>query len=191
MIPSGLFTQIGMVVVAIGIIVTYIQPTFERIGDTQDNISVYEDQRKKVVLVNSQLESLVSKIDSVSSSDLKRLLNYMPNSVDAIDVPRDLFLISNMAGVVYNGAKYSGNPAQKNSGDEIVSVAHTFTISVEGTYTQIKKLFSLLEQNHYPLEIESVHIQQEEGSFLGVDISLVTYEYTSPLTSSGSNKIDF
>jgi hypothetical protein len=194
MIPKGLFTQIGMVIVSIGIIITYIQPAFQEVGATQDNIAVYEEQREKVKSVNSRLATHVSQINSISNNDTRRLLNYMPDKVDTIYVQRDLLLISTQAGVIYNDASYSGDSSRQNisagTGDEIQPIAYEFVLSVEGSYEQIKNLFSLLEQNHYPLEVKALELTQLEGSFLGADITLVTYQYNNPVTGE-IKKIEF
>jgi hypothetical protein len=189
MIPKGLFSQIAMILLAVGIIITYIQPVFDGISETQDAIASYKEQREKVKSVNDLLATYVTKIDNVTSNELERLSNYMPSKIDDIDIQRDLLLISNEAGVFYLDASYQGVENRKSSSDDEVSqVAHKFDLSVEGSYDQLKNLFKLIQQNHYPLEVYSMNIRQQEGSFLEAQISLVTYEYSSPVIN---NKIEF
>lgn len=186
MIPKGLFTQIGMVIVSVAIIFTYIKPEFAKISLIQDDIKEYKDQRNMVISVNSKLDELVSSTDSVSVLDNQRLLNYMPDNIDQLSVPRDLYLISNEAGVIYIDAKYEGldtelNQVTNEDGTESVAndkpVAHSLVLSVEGSYKQIKTLLSLLEQNHYPFEVRKMDIASGEGGFLKTDITLSTYSY--------------
>ena len=47
MIPKGLFTQIGMIIVSVLIIITQINPIFAEIKAVQDSISVYQEERLK------------------------------------------------------------------------------------------------------------------------------------------------
>lgn len=192
MIPKGLFAQIAMVGLSIAIIVTYVQPAFSNIGEVQDDISVYQEEREKVVSVNSQLSSLLSRLESVSASDYRSLNTYLPNEVDPIAVPRDLALITFAAGVIYNNASFVSALDQNSRDDEDNETqppqAYVFNLSVEGTYPQLKNLFRLLEQNEYPLEVRGVSIERSEGSFLSADISIVTYEYKA---ADSDNQIVF
>lgn len=186
MIPKGLFTQIGMVIIAIAIIITYVKPTFTEISEVQDSIEVYQSERAKVESVNEQLATLLSRMEGVSNDDKRRLQTYLPDTVDGISVRRDLTLITQEAGVFYKDTSYGGesyNNSNRNNKtqDEVGGnpTAHSLTLSVEGTYTQLKNLFRLIEQNNYPLEVSSVSIQKIEGNFLSADIDLTTYSYKS------------
>jgi len=189
MIPKGLFSQIGMIILSVGIIITYIKPTFAEIKEIQDDIAVYERQFADVQSVNSDLSSKVARLESVTNNNRTKLSKYIPNEVDPIAVQRDLKLIAEEAGVIYRGAgsegtesnnrRRSSNSADSDEETNLPS-PHNFTMTVEGTYPQIKRLFSLLERNEYPLEVRSMDISKLEGIFLAVDLSLATYSYKTP-----------
>lgn len=190
MFPKGLITQIGMLIISASIIFTYIQPAFGEVAKIQDNIQTYKVERDKVVIVNSQLSKLVADMESVSPEDQRKLLTYMPDSVDELNVLRDLHLITQQSGVLYKDVRYMG-PAERgskkknraNSEEEFGPDGYQFGLSVEGTYDQLKNLFRLVEQNNYPLEVQSVAISKLEGGFLGAEIIFVTYSFQSDITS--------
>lgn len=190
MMPKGLVTQLGMVAVSIGIVITYIQPAFGEVEDIQNNIATYKTERDKVVTVNSRLSELMSDMGSVSNDDQRRLLTYMPDSIDEIAVSRDLLLITLQAGILYKDVKYGGLGDRKgkkgSQAAEVSSQPHVFMLSVEGTYEQLKNLFRLLEQNNYPLEVQEVSIGKLEGGFLSAEIRLVTYAFKSDITNDPS-----
>lgn len=194
MIPKGLFTQIAMVILAVAIIVTYVKPAFTEIGAVQDNIEVYQAERDKVISVNAKLADLQSRLMSISNEDKRKLLTYMPDSVDVIAVPRDLTIISNEAGVLYKNSTFLGSDEKvKDQSDdaaagEVSPAKYDFSLAVEGTYSQIKKLFVLMEQNNYPLEVQSVTIKEIDGGFLSADLKISTYAYYEPVIN---NKINF
>tara|TARA_B100000508_G_scaffold141011_1_gene145035 strand:+ start:2047 stop:2634 length:588 start_codon:yes stop_codon:yes gene_type:complete len=184
MIPKGLFTQIAMIILSVGILIFYVQPAFSEIGKVQDKIGVYQTERKKVVEVNSRLDMLNIDLESVSREDQLRLVRYLPDSVDPISVSRDLALITLAAGVLYQDVSYGGlataKQKQQNSTDgsgKEMPIAHSFTLGVEGAYPQIKTLFRLIEQNDYPLEVHGVDLKQNDGGFLTVSLQIVTYEF--------------
>jgi len=185
MITKSLFIQIAMIALSIGIIITFVNPKFSEIGDLQDDIAVYQAEQQKVAGVNAQLSSLINVLDGVAPDDQKRLLRYMPDEVDTISVVRDLKIISDEADVVYISAASTGIGVPASEREEVgraVFVAprvYSFSLSVEGTYEQVKNLFVLLEQNNYPIEVKNMSVQKKTGGFLSVDIDLSVYAHES------------
>lgn len=183
---NGVFAQFVMVILSVGIIFTYIKPTFERIGEIQNETVTYEEEISKVLSVNSKLSDLQTKMDSVSMSDKLRLLNYMPDTLDELMVLRDLYLITNQSGALYRGVTSGtsqGGQKQKSASGENAPIQHDFSLSVEGTYTQIKSLFRLLEQNKYPLEVQDLALSSSGGGFMTATIGLTTYSFQNDITS--------
>lgn len=180
MIPKGLFTQIAMIVVSGGIIITYVQPMFAEIGETQNDIAVYREEQKKVAQVNQQLATLSARLDQISALDQRKLLTYMPDRVDNIAVPRILQFIAQEAGVIFVTVSYgevADDLASSYSRNEAYPVPHTFDVTVEGTYSQIKRFLRLLEQNEFPLEAHGLNIQVVEGGLLSAQVRVITYAH--------------
>jgi len=189
MLSKNLFIQIAMITISIGIIVTFVEPTFSEIGGLQDDIAVYQTERQKVSSVNAQLDSLITVLNTVATDDQRRLVTYMPDEVDTINVVRDLSLISDEAEVVYISAAYVGeatsNTEQDDSGEAefVQPQEYTFDLSIEGTYEQIKNLFGLLEQNNYPIDVQTLSIQMKDGGFLTADMGLSVYAHKSSVSN--------
>lgn len=179
MIPKNLTTQLAMLAVSVGIIFTYVEPTFSLVKANQDKIVEYQSEIKKVSEVSAQLDSLVSKMESVSSDDISRLNTYMPNSVDVIAVSRDLLFMVKKSGTQYKSVGFLEGGNQKSSKqtneDGKDPKEYTFSLTVGGSYKQLKELINLIEQNNYPLEIQSADITSSEGGFIGLNLNLTTY----------------
>jgi hypothetical protein len=60
---------------------------------------------------------------------------------------------------------------------------YTFDLSIEGTYEQIKNLFGLLEQNNYPIDVQTLSIQMKDGGFLTADMGLSVYAHKSSVSN--------
>lgn len=189
MIPKGLFTQIAMVILSIAIIITYVEPAFGDIGDVQDEIGVYREEREKVASVNAQLAGLVQRLETIPREDQRRLERYLPDEVDPIAVPRDLAILAVESGVLYKSAGFVGaesfETAPTNDSTETFPEVHLFTYNVEGTYGQLKELFRLMELNDYPLEVRTLSVQRIEGGFLSASMQIATYSYEPSLTVGG------
>lgn len=188
MSSKGLFSHVAMIVLAIGIAFFYIQPTFSDIRDMQDDIALYQTERQKVDDVNNQLASLVSRLESVSAEDQQRLLTYIPNEVDTIEVPRLLQDLTERAGLLLENVTYEDVNNEyvsdaENSGITDYPTPHLVNMSVQGTYGQVKQLLRLLETNDYPLEVHSLEISVLQGNFLNADLSIITFSHVPPEAS--------
>lgn len=185
MIPKGLFSQIALIILSGLLIFTYIKPSLIKVKETEDKISLYQEQRMKVQAVNAKLATLKAAVDNVSEADQKNLLVYMPNTVDTIAVPRDIKFITEDAGVVLEEVRYAGSTKQNTTTDLDEATKnkpeeHVFEVSFKGSYEQIKKTLSSFEKNAYPLEVHELHIEEQEGGFLKASLKIHTYNRFLP-----------
>jgi hypothetical protein len=118
MMPKNLFVQVTMIAISVGIIFTFVRPTFSDISELQDDIMVYQTEQQKVSEVNIQLSSFMRILNDLAADDQRKLLTYIPNEVDTINVLRDLSLISNEAGVAYISAESVGQKSNTNQQTE-------------------------------------------------------------------------
>ena len=180
MIPNGLFTQIIMLGLAIGIVFAYVQPAFSTIGEIQDDISVYRAERDKVSGVNQQLQQLLDKMLAIPAQDRVALLTYIPDTVDDVAVSRDLQSMAESAGLILRtvAPTQTTNMNMQLDAERSATVPTTryaFQITVEGSYQQIKAFLLLIEKNNYPLDIQTLTMQPLEGSFMTATMQLATH----------------
>lgn len=181
MIPKGLFTQIAMIILSVGIAFSYVSPTFTAIGEKQDSLALYQAELRKVEAVNQKLESLLAKDNGIDPDDRAKLLTYMPDRVDEVAVMRELSFIVEQSGMTLNTIEYELGVQDRSDNLPTVSnvvsmVPHSFKFTVDGTYPQFKDLLTFLSQNHYPLEIQELSVGDAEEGFVSADLTLVTYE---------------
>ena len=185
MIPIGLFSQLMIIVLSVLIIFTYVKPSLTEMKSTQDTIATYEQEQTKVADVNEKLSRHTSAVENISDEDTRRLLSYMPNEVDTIAVPRDIKAMTDEVGVILKDIKYQGAskpPIGEAVADQQITLpkAHIFNLMVEGSYSQLKQLFTRFEQNAYPLEVRELTITKQEGGFLQATMQLQTYNRLLP-----------
>lgn len=179
MIPIGLFSQIALIILSVMIIVTFVKPKLEEVKTTEDSIAIYQEEQMKVETVNKKLSDLKNEITAISDTDRRNLLTYMPNRVDTIAVPRDIETIAKGEGALLKSVRDAGEV--KEAVGEVSSVspnmplAHDFDFSIEGSYEQLKNIFSAFEQNAYPLEVHELHIIELDGGFLQANGKVRTY----------------
>lgn len=202
MMPTGLLSQIALIILSVGIVFTYIIPKLDEVEKSQDTIAIYKNQHSKVSGVNTKLDQVSSKINSINSDDQRKLLTYMPDSVDTVAVPRDIKAIADGASLILSQIKYLGpNEDAENSGfidpsmlDALAQSsddpeAHTFAVDFESSYEQVKQFIGDLEKNAYPLEVHDLVIKKSEGGFLSVQMKIVTYDRLRPAAPVDPNLI--
>lgn len=177
MIFNSLITQIVMAAVALGIIFTYVQPTFLKIGTAQSAIRQYEIESQKVDEVNIKLQTLVAKVNNMSERDKNALAIFMPDTIDQVAVSRDIYILSKRSGSYLKSIKYQGIKAATVIVDPKIKlpVKHDFTASVSGTYDQIKNFLTSLEKNNYPLEVHGFKLSSTDTGLIEVNLSIITY----------------
>jgi hypothetical protein len=177
MIFNSLITQLVMAGVSLGIIFTYVQPTFTEIGETQSAIEQYKAESLKVDEVNATLQSLVSKVNNISERDKRALTTYMPDSVDHVSVSRDVYIMSKQSETFLDSIKYEGVKTEITQTNQPTNspAKHSFSVSVSGTYAQIKSFLGLLERSNYPLEVHEFKLSSTESGLISIELTLITY----------------
>lgn len=195
---KGLFTQIGMILVSVAIIFTYIKPQLALISDAQEKTATYAEQRIKVTSVNQQLASLTGRMNALTKENKNRIATYLPDAVDSVSLMRDLQLIAEEAGVTLLNVQSAEDVARTKRDDRNATVEQRmddvtfpeqkiFNLAVRGTYQQQRTLLDLLAQNDYPFEVQEYEITNDEfGGVLTADITLASYQF-KPDPSTESN----
>lgn len=187
MIPFSLISQLSLIALSVALVVTYVKPTLSEISDTQDKISLYQTEIENISRVNAKLANIASAVDSVSVDDHRRLLTYMPDTVDTIAVPRDLEAMASEAGVIVRRISYEGaipvTPDVAGNIDSNLPEPHSFIFEFEGSYDQIKQMTSFFEVNQYPLEVKEMVVRKLDGGFLTATVKLYTYDRSLPAST--------
>ncbi|MCU0678630.1 MAG: hypothetical protein MUF19_03555 [Candidatus Pacebacteria bacterium] len=194
MITNSPFIQLFMVILAVAILLLYIQPTIESIRATQDDIAIYQNELDRVTEVNDILRTHTNTINTLPLSDVQALERYIPSTIDEIAVMRDLQLLVNEIGITLTALEYGGPAAAaeadgsavtetESNNEELVST--TFSLGVETSYAGLKALLRALEVNNYQFTVAGADIVPGETGLLSVSLDLVTYALRAP--SSGTD----
>lgn len=178
------FTQIAMIVIAVAIVIMYIEPKISAIRDTQDLITSYEVETANVSQVNESLKAKISAIESVTPEDLQALMRFIPTEIDEISVLKDLETIIEAQSITEFDIAYNGNNSEQLNEDEAPNEygmvnEHYFSASFEAQYSQLKSLLSQLEKNDYLLQVTNLKIADADEGLVKVDMSLTAFTLAS------------
>lgn len=181
MIGNSLLTQVGIAGLAIGIIVTYIQPTFTEIKNRQDEIKQTKEELAKVTVVNQRLAQLYSSVNQIPQTDRLALTTYLPDELDEVKVLRDLSIIADQAQILVTSLKYSkagpvGGSSQTEATNSVpMPQVHSFDLSFTSSYEAFKEFLLLLEKNNYALDIAQAEVSQSESGQMSIVLEINTY----------------
>lgn len=197
MVPNGLITQIALIGLSVGIFLTYLQPSFVTVRESQDKLALYKSEREKVQGVNARLDTLVKDEATISAGDRALLDRFLPQTVDAVSVQRDILAIFDTIGIVPTALTADDAPANKNTSeataDGVISnapalVAHGFSTAASLRYEETLELLRLFEVNAYPLDVITMDIAAAGGDAEGedsgipgaltVNFEMATYAFT-------------
>ncbi len=192
-------TQIILVITSLVIIFTYIRPAFVDIESIQDEIFKYSNASDKAHELNNLLKHLIKTEQSFLNKDLIALSSYLPDNID------DMRVMSDIANIVEQSAMkmISLNSGELTSptedvffeGEPVVSDGTThldFNLEVSGSYSGLKSLLRLLEQNKYPLEIIELSLgnsSQESSGPTSVTVQRDREMYTIVLRTYSYSRI--
>jgi hypothetical protein len=178
MIGNSLLTQVLVAGVAIGIIITFIQPTLKDIGVRQDEIEKTRKELANITAVNQRLAALYVQVNAIPQSDQAALFTFLPDQVDEVQVLKDLSIMTSEADVFVNNLNYDGGTEFVGGESSIEKpYAHSFSLNFLSSYEQMKNLLLRLEQNNYPLTVNSLSVSPNEGGLLDVSLTLHTYSH--------------
>ena len=180
----SILTQIGMVVVAVTIVIMYIQPKITSIREIQDLTTSYNTETENVSSVNEDLKTKISLIENIRPEDTKALERFLPDTVDDITVLKDLSNILESQSISQFDIAYKGNSIAKaeteeNPNEYQSAIEYYFSASFESTYSQIKSVLAQIETNDYLLQVSNIKISEGELGKLKVELDLVTFARAS------------
>lgn len=181
-----------MLVVAVGIFFTYIQPTYQAVSATKAEIADVLVEREKVSAVNDKLNSLLVTANKFTAEQNLRMETYLPAVIDPVSVQRDLLFIADEAGITLTGLSTDKPVTLVVASEEGQTPGvydrlqkQQFGVSFDVPYEDLKQFLGLLEINHYPLYIRELEISRTTkfsgANMVSVDLTIETYAAPLPV----------
>jgi hypothetical protein len=85
-----LIAQLTLILAAVIIFLTFIQPSLIQMKDTQDELFQYSEAVSKASQFNARLRELIGIRDSFAQEDIDALERLLPTHIDSISVMRDI-----------------------------------------------------------------------------------------------------
>lgn len=186
-------TQIILIIISIVVIFTIIRPALTNIGENQEELARYEEAYVMATEFNAKLAALQAQANEFSASERNALETYMPETLSALDVSRDIATIAEQnnlliesltqenadgSGVIQEremvGEAQFDDPMMMDSEFGSGSILEQeaarslergrFELTAVGTYEQVKQTMIDLERNAYPLRLITFELTPLESN---------------------------
>lgn len=196
-------TQIVLIIVSIVIVFTVIKPKLAEIGFAQNEVVTYRTALDNIGQYNQRLQNLISQSRAMSATEKEALFRYLPESIDAVAVGRDIYNMVNSndlslldvtpgelklvtTAVAEDGTVSADGmdtgavaPTPEEGGPVVTGSMYSqqFKVSVVGTYEQMKGFLKDMERNAYSLRLVDFKFElEEEGGLVSqYDLTVETY----------------
>ena len=169
---ASVIVQVALFVIALTIVWFYVYPAFTMVSEKQDRVSEYDEAIAEAQTANQLLDDLRQEIQSVDPTDQEALETYLPDSIDPIVVQRDLLAFVQRRDLELDDLTQAGEPEPIEEENRYRS---EFSVTVSGTYEEIKNFLADIENNNYPLHVEQVQLESVGGNILRTDLTFNAY----------------
>ena len=149
-------------IVSILLAMFYIQPQFSDLSKKRANVSKIDEAIEYADEILRIMGMLDNDTKKISPTDNRRMDGFMPpkDTVDLIEIAKEIVLatkkhnlsVSNLTIPVANEPKLETSVAEA-IGVNTKLYTHTYSLSVSGSYEDMKAFMKSLENNAYPLWI--------------------------------------
>ena len=173
---ASVIVQVLLFVIALTIVWFYVYPAFTMVSEKQDRVSEYDEAIAEAQTANQLLDELLQEIRAIDSADQEALTTYLPESIDPIVVQRDLLAFVQRRDLQMENLSQTSDAELVEEENRYQS---EFSISVTGTYDEIKNLLADIESNNYPLHVDTAQLESLGGDSLRTELSFITYAFMS------------
>lgn len=182
---KSVFSMVALVLAG-GIFFFYTKPTYDGAQEAQAKIDQYNAALNKAAELQQLKQTLLTRYNAFSATDLDRLHKLLPDHVDNIALILDFDALGGRYGMGLENVDVStpasaGAPAPGagiggNSGQKYDSV--TLSFSTRGTYENFLQLLGGLEHSLRIVDLVSLSLSPDSSvPAIGTGIPLPTYKF--------------
>jgi hypothetical protein len=197
-------TPVAAILIAIGLAVTYVQPSFVAIQAMEREATEYENALKQANTLQARIDEKLERKRSFDQVGLVRLSQLLPTEISEVDTILTLDGMARDHGMSLGDIEITeaeGEAAGVRPDDDINAAAidpdldpagtaafasakggvtyTDFGFSVEGTYEQLKDFVADVERSLTLFEIMSLSFDESEGDQTKFVFILRTYAHTA------------
>lgn len=183
-------TPLFAFIIAIGLVLTYVRPTFQAIGATQDELKKYTDTIASAQELRAELQKKIDQKRNFTPSQLERLEAMIPDKSDEIATILDIDALAREYRMSVSGISVAkagsaqegeseGVAQAENSGEALPYTTMDISFSLAGTYEDLRLFLSALEQSLVLYDVTNLDFGSSEGDGLSLNMTVRAYMFNA------------
>jgi len=193
-------TPIFAFIIAIGLVLTYVRPTFQSVRDTQDETKEYESAIARAQELRTELQRKIDQKKSFTPSQLERLEAMIPDSADEVATILDIDTLARAHNMSVSGIAVAGSSASSDSSNMNVSPddlamggvpaenttqstqeysSKEISFTLAGTYEDLRAFIDALEKSLVLYDVTKLEFGASDGDVLALSMTIRTYMFNS------------
>jgi Tfp pilus assembly protein PilO len=170
-------TPIILIVLAIGLFVWYINPTYGTITELRAEAAQYDMALNRSQELIAVRDALLSKYNMIPSNDLARLRKLLPDHVDNVRLILDMNNIAAQYGMTLANISLTETSAEGNElgADTSPLGAIEFSFSVRSTYNNFLDFLADLENSLRIVDVVNVSFTADATALSTYRVTVRTY----------------
>lgn len=166
-----------------------VSPKYEEISNLRNEVAAYDKALANSRDLDNERDKLVTKYNSINTSDLSRLQKLLPDNIDNIRVILEIEKLARVYGMDLKNIRYDDKAEEENEEGKVVAAGTVsedinqeygtwnLEFSTEGSYNNFLALTKDIERNLRLVDIASVDFSSASSSNTAKNSSDV-YNYT-------------
>lgn len=174
------FTPLILIAISIATYYMYIKPTYDEVFVLRDQKASHEEVLMKAKDIISKRDKIIAEYNSVSTDDLNKLKNILPDTFDNVSVTNHIDNIAAKYGLIIDQVKLMDQTENTVSAESVPNYkTHTMSFSTTGRYENFIQFLQDLESNNSVVDIKELNItpdvKDEKSNNMKYEIEFQTY----------------
>lgn len=172
-------TPLFLVVLAIGLFYSYINPSYARVNELKAEEAEYVEALDRVQKIQQLKDELLTKYDSFTSEDLAKLETMLPDDVDTVKIALDLDGMASKYDIAIKDFKTSRVIEGVQSADEAGPAKRYGTVKVSfnfaSTYEDFESFMKDIERSLELVDATAITFRPTDKGFYDFQVTINTY----------------
>ena len=173
-----IFIPVFLLIVSVGLFLGYTDPTYKDIKSLVAEEQKFDDALNKSKELQEARDTLLSRYNEFSPSDLEKLRKLLPDNVDNVRLILDIDGIASRYGMRTKNVATTRSAASAEgvigtTGKSYDTV--TLSFSVTATYQNIISFLKDIEKSLRIVDVTELSLKDSKGSLYEYNISVETY----------------
>lgn len=184
---TSIIQHVLMIIIAVAIVLLYVEPTIQEIRQNQDTAVMFNAEIEKVSAVNTLMSQKLATINSIPLADRQKLTIFMPDSAEEVSVMRTLEAVLLSSGINPITLDFStkddsdanaSNPDEATISGRALMHKNEVVTTFETDEVTLLSYLNTITTSDIPFVLQNASLMPQENNLIGVELTYAIYNLT-------------